>query len=551
MSAEKDRPVKVALIGAGYWGKNLARNFHALGALAAVVDSDPDRRRASQETYPEVLVTDDLDRVLDDPGIAAVAIATPAESHAWLVARALARKKHVFVEKPLCLDVEEGRELVRRADEAGLTLMVGHLLHYHPAVMRLKAMVDEGQLGRLQYIYSHRLNLGKIRNEENILWSFAPHDVSLILGLTGEMPEQVTSFGGNYLQTQVADVTVSTLSFASGVKAHIFVNWLHPFKEQKLVVVGTEGMAVFNDTQPEHKLLVYRHRIHWEHRLPVPEKVEPKVIDYDSGEPLKNECAHFLETVRTGLSPITDGREGLRVLSVLDACQQSLNMGGGVVRPGLSELGVEEQRGYSVHPTAIVDEGCSIGAGTRIWHFAHVLSGSRIGRDCVLGQNVMVGPKVTIGDRVKIQNNVSVYQGVTLEDEVFCGPSMVFTNVYNPRAAIPRMDELRHTVVQKGATLGANCTIVCGHSIGRYAFVAAGAVVTRDVPDYALVAGNPAVIKGWMCACGVRLEFDPQGRGSCPACGARYRKEGRRVRPELVAATAPRPGEAGERLHLG
>lgn len=529
MSNSEGTP-KVAVVGAGYWGKNLVRNFAGLGALAAVVDSDSERLASFAQQYPGIATYADLPQALEQGDFEAVAIATPAETHSVQVAKALRKGKHVFVEKPLCLDVAEGQELVRRAEDQGLVLMVGHLLQYHPAVIRLKELVDDGQLGRLQYIYSNRLNLGKIRSEENILWSFAPHDISVILALTDEMPSAVTSFGGYYLQTEVADITVSNLAFPSGVKAHIFVNWLHPFKEQKLVVVGDQGMAVFNDVEPEDKLLVYPHRIRWEHRQPVPEKVEPKVIGLEKSEPLRNECAHFLESVNAGLTPRTDGREGLRVLSVLDACQQSLETGGGVVRPGLSELGLVQERGFAVHPTSIVDEGCSIGKGTRIWHFSHIITGSRIGENCSLGQNVVVGPKVRIGDGVKIQNNVSVYEGVTLEDHVFCGPSMVFTNVYNPRSAINRKDEFRATLVREGASLGANCTIVCGHTIGAHAFVAAGAVVNRDVADYSLVAGNPAVHKGWMCACGVRLHFDGD-EAKCEACGRDFRlKEGRVTR---------------------
>jgi UDP-2-acetamido-3-amino-2,3-dideoxy-glucuronate N-acetyltransferase len=331
----------------------------------------------------------------------------------------------------------------------------------------------------------------------------------------------------------VQDVTVSTLSFPSGVKAHIFVNWLHPFKEQKLVVVGTEGMAVFNDVEPKDKLLVYPHRIRWQKQVPVPEKVEPQVIELDGSEPLNNECAHFLEAVRSGQPPITDGREGLRVLRVLDACQRSLNIDGGVVRLAATVPApavAEPDPGYTVHPSAIVDEGCAIGQDTRIWHFAHIIKGSRIGERCSLGQNVMVGPNVTIGNGVKIQNNVSVYPAVTLEDDVFCGPSMVFTNVYNPRAFIVRKDEYRPTLVRKGASLGANSTIVCGVTVGRYAFVGAGAVVNRDVPDYAMVVGNPAVRKGWVCACGVRLFLDGL-RGTCDICGQEYVLEEDRLRP--------------------
>ncbi len=180
---------------------------------------------------------------------------------------------------------------------------------------------------------------------------------------------------------------------------------------------------------------------------------------------------------------------------------------------------------YFVHQSSYVDEGCRIGEGTKIWHFCHVMSGATIGRGCTIGQNVVISPGVIIGDHVKIQNNVSVYTGVTLEDDVFCGPSMVFTNVVNPRSHVSRKHEYRKTLVKKGATLGANCTIVCGHAIGRYAFVGAGAVITGDVPDHAQVVGNPARITGWMCACGVKLSAgsQPPQDGTCESCGASYR----------------------------
>ena len=532
MASSVGNKIKVALIGCGYWGKNLARNFNDLGALAVVADSDPANRAASEERLPNVPTTGDVDSVLADESIRAVAMATPAETHSDLAYKALQAGKHVYVEKPLCLDVQVGMELVRQANERGLTLMVGHLLHYHPAVQRLKQMVDEGQLGRLQYIHSNRLNLGKVRREENILWSFAPHDISVILSLTGEMPEDVSAMGGNYLQRQIADTTISTMSFPSGVKAHIYVSWLYPYKEQRLVVIGSQAMVVFNDTHPTEKLRVYPHRITYrEGHVPVPEASDYKVVDFGQAEPLKNECNHFLECVATGLTPITDGHEGLRVLRVLDRCQQSLNMGGGYVRPGISELGLEQQGAYSVHPTSVVDAGCQIGQGTKIWHFSHILSGSKVGANCNLGQNVVVGPKAVIGDGCKIQNNVSVYQGVHLGNHVFCGPSMVFTNVLNPRSHVSRKHEYRDTVVGDGASFGANCTVVCGHNIGKYAFIGAGAVVVKDVPDYALMVGNPAVQKGWMCACGVKLELDDKGRAACAACGEKYTLEGGKLRP--------------------
>ena len=182
---------------------------------------------------------------------------------------------------------------------------------------------------------------------------------------------------------------------------------------------------------------------------------------------------------------------------------------------------------YFAHESSYVDEGCTIGAGTKIWHFTHVMTGARIGRRCNIGQNVVISPEVVIGDDVKIQNNVSVYTGVVLEDDVFCGPSMVFTNVINPRSHVSRKHEYQPTLVRRGATLGANSTIVCGHTIGRHAFVGAGAVVTRDVPDYALVVGNPGRIVGWVCACGVTLVkgVRPPADAGCSACGRRYRAD--------------------------
>jgi UDP-2-acetamido-3-amino-2,3-dideoxy-glucuronate N-acetyltransferase len=189
-----------------------------------------------------------------------------------------------------------------------------------------------------------------------------------------------------------------------------------------------------------------------------------------------------------------------------------------------------EEKSYFVHPSSYVDEPCSVGGGTKIWHFSHVMKNSRIGEACNIGQNVVISPDVTIGDNVKIQNNVSVYTGCVLEDDVFCGPSMVFTNVINPRSHVARKDEYKTTLVRRGASLGANCTVVCGTTIGRYAFVGAGSVVTRDVPDYALVYGNPARVRGWMCACGIGMEFDGD-RARCKVCGAEYLKCGQQVTP--------------------
>ena len=470
-----------------------------------------------------------LSDVLERHDIEGLVIATPAETHFILAREALHAGKHVFVEKPLVLNENEGRELIDTAQKNARVLMVGHLLQYHPAFIKLKQMVMAGELGRINYIYSHRLNFGKIRREENILWSFAPHDISMILSLAGEEPESIMTTGGYYLHQRIADVTTTHFEFPSGLHAHIFVSWLHPFKEQKLVVVGDQKMAVFDDTLTwPDKLMMYPHHIQWTNGLPVPAKAEPIRLEIPRDEPLRRECLHFLECMSNGHRPATDGREGLRVLNILNASQRSLDQQGKKIRLDgkvIAEKSLDGPApgvalGAFVHETAIVDTGAVVGAGTKIWHFSHVLSGSNVGECCNIGQNVVVGPDVTIGKNCKIQNNVSVYKGVTLEDGVFCGPSMVFTNIYNPRAEISKMDQVRPTLVKRGATIGANATIVCGTTLGRYSFVGAGAVVTRNVTDHALVLGNPAKQIGWMCECGERLSDDLE----CLSCGIQFEK---------------------------
>jgi len=517
---------RIALIGAGYWGKNLVRTLHELAALECVCDSRDETLLRIKAEY-HLRTTRDLDAILADRSIQGVAIATPAADHYHMVRKCLLHDKDVYVEKPLALRVEEGQELVALATERKRILMVGHILEYHPAVRELKRLISEGELGNIQYIYSSRLNLGKLRTEENILWSFAPHDISAILYLLGESPTHVTTQGGSYLNPQIPDTTLTTCEFRSGARAHIFVSWLHPFKEQKLTVVGGKKMAVFDDVERERKLVLYAHRIDWVDRVPVAQKAEGQVVPLHGDEPLRIECEHFLECIRTRQIPRTSGEKALGVLQVLDACERSLKEGGRV------KIAVDHPR-YHAHASASVDPGCEIGEGTRIWHFSHIMPGAKLGPNCNLGQNVVISPGVKIGKNVKIQNNVSVYTGVELEDDVFCGPSMVFTNVINPRSHILRKHEYRRTLVKQGASIGANATIVCGVTLGKFSFVGAGAVVTRDVPDYALVVGVPAEQIGWMCYCGVRLaEFPAELK--CVDCGRIYQVDGdvcREVAPE-------------------
>jgi UDP-2-acetamido-3-amino-2,3-dideoxy-glucuronate N-acetyltransferase len=523
---------RVAVIGSGYWGKNLIRNHHEIGSLKLICDKNETVLDAFKAQYAGVDACIAANDVYGNPSIDGVVIATPAETHYPIAREALLANKHVYVEKPLVLVEKEAEELIRLAKARNRVLMVGHLLQYHPIFLKLKEMSLNGELGRINYIFSNRLNLGKIRREENILWSFAPHDISMILALAEDEPESVLATGGYFLHQKIADVTTTHLEFKSGMQAQILVSWLHPFKEQKLVVVGDRKMAVFNDSKPwADKLWLYPHKIRWEHNLPVPAKADPEKVVIPQQEPLRQECEHFLHCIASGEQPITDGNEGLRVLRVLKASQRSLDAKGtpfqrvSTSQTDRDRLDSTLETDYFAHYSSMIDDGVSIGKGTKIWHFSHVLKGSRIGQKCNIGQNVVVGPDVTVGNACKIQNNVSVYKGVSLEDGVFCGPSMVFTNIYNPRAEIRKMDQVRPTLVKQGATLGANSTIVCGTTIGRYAFVGAGAVVNKNIPDHALVVGNPAKQIGWVCTCGERLSDDLE----CLVCERRYEKSGNRL----------------------
>jgi len=518
----------ISVVGCGHWGKNLIRNFHELKVLHSICDTDKDRLDFFKDKYPDVKRSSDYMSVLSDPAVDAVVISTPAITHYSMVKEAFSADKDVFVEKPISLNFKEGQELVEIAEKKRKIFLVGHILEYHPAIRKMNEMIAKGDLGKIQYIYSNRLNLGKFRNEENILWSFAPHDISVILLLMGEMPTEVSAHGGNYLNPNITDVTVSYLDFPSGAKAHIFVSWLHPYKEQKLVVIGDKKMLMFDDVNPENKLFSYSHKIDWIDRIPLPrpEQAEPVLIE--KAEPLKEECRHFLECVQFRKKPQTHGESGLRVLKILEACQDSLKNSGKVIG-----LQTKIQPDFFVHESSYIDDNVEIGEKTKIWHFSHIMKNSKIGKNCSVGQNVVIGPNVLIGNNVKIQNNVSVYDGVTLEDDVFCGPSMVFTNVINPRSHWPRKDEFQKTVVKKGASLGANSTVVCGNTIGECAFVGAGALVNKDIPDYALVHGVPARIKGWMCYCGNKLNLtiteDANESTACDICGRKYLKEGLHV----------------------
>jgi len=312
---------QIAVIGCGYWGKNLVRNFNQLGALRMVCDGVEGARQLAAEMAPHAEVATHVDAVWSAP-VEGVVIATPAETHYALTRQALVAGKDVLVEKPLALTYEQGFDLVRLAERQGRILMVGHVLEYHPGIGRLLELVRSGELGKVRYVYSNRLSLGKVRREENILWSFAPHDIAIILRLMGNLPFQVIACGGSYVQPNIADVTVTNLLFDNGVRAHIYVSWLHPFKEQRLVVIGARKMASFDDVAK--KLVLYDQHVDVHNGEPAPVKGDGQEISYPSEEPLRLECQAFLEAMTTRRPPLTDGASGLRVLKVLQAAQRSL-----------------------------------------------------------------------------------------------------------------------------------------------------------------------------------------------------------------------------------
>ena len=324
--------LSVGVVGLGYWGPNLARNFDRLPEteLAWICDPAEQARARWSTTFPAARVSADVDELLSDPQLDAVVIATPVASHAQLAEQVIAAGKHCFVEKPLAQSVAEAEAVVAAAREAGLVLMVGHLLEYHPGVVALKKLADSGELGQIHYIYGNRLNLGKLRAEENALWSLGAHDVSVLLRLAGDEPAECTAMGESYMRDGVEDVVFCYLRFPSGVAAHLHLSWLDPHKERRFTVVGSRKMATFDDMEVERKLTVYDKGFdedfssYGEYIARSGDTWSPRV---PNDEPLRLECAHFARCVLDGTTPRSDGESGLRVVRVLEELQSSLDRG--------------------------------------------------------------------------------------------------------------------------------------------------------------------------------------------------------------------------------
>lgn len=474
----------IGLIGGGYWGKNLIREFYNLRALHTICDINEKALNKYNELYPDINTTIEWQDILKNKNIMAVCIALPAELHYFFTKKALLAGKDVYVEKPLSLNVEEAKELVKIAKENSKILMVGHLLHYHPCIEKIKEMVAEEKIGKIKNIVANRLNLGIFRIQENVLWSFAPHDISVILSLCNDrLPISVQCNGKDHVTKGIHDATNSFLYFKD-VYVNINVNWLNPYKEQKMSIIGEKGMILFDDMEKENKLTYFPEYINFSESKPIPIKNNGITIKVSlEKSPLLKECEHFIECCKTRNNPVTDGEEGVRVLKVLNCLQQSLEE--------KKEVMINERKNYFCHETAIVDEGATIGEGTKIWHYSHICSQAVIGKNCNIGQNVFIADNAVIGDNCKVQNNVSIYSGVKAGNHVFFGPSCVLTNDINPRGMYGKNGKYIETILEDGVTLGANCTIVCGNTIGKHSLIGAGAVICKDVEPYDIMVGNP------------------------------------------------------------
>lgn len=309
--------MSVAVIGCGYWGKNLIRNFSEIGELSAVCDDNKNLANEFSKKYKVPSLT--FKEILSS-SIRAVVIAAPAKYHAKLTIEAFEANKHVYVEKPLAMNIKEADEMVKKSKEEGLHLMVGHLLQYHPVFKKLKEMNINKEFGEIEYLYANRLSFGKIREDENVVWSFAPHDISMILSLTNSSIKNIETRKSALYQKGIADVATIYLEFKSGLKGHVSCSWINPVKEQKLVLIGSEATAIFDDTvEWKKKLMIFPHNINLKKVPPETLKKVPFYVKVEQAEPLKEECKYFIDLLNGKVPGLTDGEEGKKVLEVLEA----------------------------------------------------------------------------------------------------------------------------------------------------------------------------------------------------------------------------------------
>lgn len=486
----------LGLIGGGYWGKNLIREFNSLNVLKTICDADNTLLEQHKVNYPHVNCTNDFNTILQDPEITMVCVSLPAHLHYKFGIQVLNAGKHLYVEKPVTLNVDEAETLNHVAKEAGLTFMVGHLLHYHNDIKAVKYIIQEGHIGNIKYITSNRKSHGIYRTFENVLWSFGVHDISIVLSLCKATSDDVVNLscsGKSCITPNVHDVVNCTFT-ANDIYVNINVDWCSPIKEQRLTIVGDKGIIVFDDTKPKDKVIYVPNHVTMINDIPVANKetitwpsnnnycindnIHQSTIDESTfvlRSPLNEECHHFIYCCSNGKTPITNGDEAINVLKVLKRCDELL-------------CPVMETQYFS-HETSCI-ESDSIGSGTKIWRWTHISKDAIIGNNCNIGQGCEIAG--ILGNGCKVQNNVSIYKGVEAGNNVFFGPSCVLTNDINPRCEHPKGGHYIKTILEDCVTLGANCTIVCGVTIGHHALIGAGATVTKDVDPFAIMVGNPA-----------------------------------------------------------
>ncbi|PXF45113.1 UDP-2-acetamido-3-amino-2,3-dideoxy-D-glucuronate N-acetyltransferase [Gracilariopsis chorda] len=516
------------IVGAGKWGTNFITTACALKLSVAIVETNLEALaliKCNPRVSPACRFFSNLGQALGALPNAAVVVATPPSTHFALAKQAITAGRHVLVEKPMCDNLQDAQRLADLARNHQVTLMVDHLLHYSVHHRRMLYLIESGLIGKVKRVHMSRMNFGAVRTNENVLWSLSPHDVSILLAVfKDQSPDSVLCTGHKVVSLHVEDSVSLHVRFKDGVHAQIDCNWMHPFKERRTIVYGTKGCIVLNEAMPDATLKRIQ-AFHWSAKRKHDgssvkiEKSEAHILQYlkdqsgqaaseleemDAKQPLQVVLEHFLECIQKQTVPRTDGNEGVRVLRILSAASESLVKGGEVVSLHNISPAVHALRSF-VHPTAVVDQGAVLGQGTKVWHFSHIMPGAVLKEKCNIGQNVYIGGKAKLGRNVKVQNNVSIYDEVCIDDDVFLGPSCVLTNVKNPRSHVSRKHEYMPTVIEKGVTVGANATIVCGITLGAYSFVGAGAVVTKNVPPHAMVYGNPAVIKGWMSTTGNKL----------------------------------------------
>lgn len=526
--------VRLAVVGLGARGQATAEAARSAGALAAICDVDPVVLVDTARALGEVRVDADYLRLLQAGDINAVALCSPPETWDGMVEAALRAGKDVYLDAPLVLPLAHGRRLLERVAEGRRVLMSGPVLRFAPVVEHLLATVRSGRLGPLRYLHGRHFKTGSTAAEP-------PSDAGLSVTLSHLVVELVDASPGRVLTRATAwrsarhpDVTETLLDVPGGPRVLLHAASADAFGPAfELEVVGELGAARLWRAPDD--------RLHLTLTMFAPDGEPTDVPPPSMGtEARAASLRHFFEAVATR-RPSLQGPDGLLALwRLVSAAQRSLDAGAEVLfgdappaAPQSAPSAPTLAPGVYLHPTVQMDGPCEIGEGTKIWHFSKLLGPLTIGRQCSFGQNVVIERHVTIGDNVKVQNNVSIYSGVILEDDVFCGPSMVFTNIGTPRSHYPRKGQYTTTRVRRGASIGANATVVCGHTLGQYCFVGAGAVVTRDVPDFALVYGNPARVMGFTCYCGARLPLGttPGERQSatCADCDRRYLRDGHAV----------------------